>query len=301
MLQDPLDLNSSDPAEAATHLLTSAGSIPAAILTLESIYREEMALRVSTEERFAQLESRLRAGEHGWSAFIDVGGRTGIGINTDVLQRYLDRVTEYAKKAFSVEGAPFTGTLNEYTGELHHTVNRAFHRAGQGSEALAKLLDAYSPIRAWHAISKQHNPAAQRHAASRKAARTIRGHFGMLRGDDAAMRTVKGRVEVSISVYTTLSSRGQRVLPYGSQLPGLGEALQQAMVDSGSGAEFGRHFTGLCNEVTEYKSRPIISRERVDLGDGVDVVMGFNAFKLYLPLEIAGLINMFLAEYPEVT
>lgn len=296
MLQDSLDLHAIDPTVAACRS-QEGETVPPAILALEAIYREEMALRLSAVARFTELETRLSEGGHGWGSHIDVGGRTGIGVSSDVLARFHERVTVYAQKTLSIEGAPFTKTLTDYTANLHHTTGRWLYREGQDSEGLARLLDAYSPIRAWEAICKLHDPEAQRTAACRKAAHTIRGYFGMNRGDDAAMRTVKGRVEVSISAYTTPTREGRK-LPYGTRLPELGAALHQSMVDSGSGTQFGERFIGLCKEITEYNGRPFESRERVDLGDGVDVVLGFNAFKLYLPMGIAGLINMFLAEFP---
>lgn len=293
-------VNHAQPAVDVAQLASDeACSIPAPILLLDGVYRDEMALRLAVGAQVDQLESRLRMVEQPWSNIVPLGGREGVGINIDALEIYTDRVVAYARKVFSSEGAPFKGNLDDYKKGLHRAVQRTYMNNGEYADRAHVLVSIYSPIAAWKEIAKQFDPDAQRKAENIKAARVIRGAFGMLRGDDTQMRVVKGRAEVSIQVWTEEGPKGRR-FGYQSSITDVGKSLQQFAADAGlAGARFGTRFAELCQELGYGGGRPIISRERVDLGDGADVVLGYSAFKLYLPLEIAGMINMFLAEYPQ--
>lgn len=291
----------SDDAAAAS---SPNSDIPAPIIALEGAYRAELALRLDVDQKLERINAQMNGS--GFSTFqkIDIAGRDGIAMTSDKFTAYVGRVEEYARHALSVDGAPFTASLLDVRVSGQQLVSRAYYPNRRLDDAVSEqrhqqVIEFFSPIALWREIYKSFDPAAQRRAANMKHAESIRSYFGMHRQSNPEMRSVKGRVEVVIRIWTTIKRDGARRLSYNSKLHELGSAMQQVMIDNGVDAGFGYAFDNLCQDLKEFGNRNIVSRERVNLGDGVDIVLGYEAFKLYLPQEFANAVNIFLAEYPQ--
>jgi len=307
---DLFDLSSQSNGSTASAVADAAAAganvnsdIPGPIIALEAAYRAELALRLEVEQKVDRINAEMNGG--GFSKFgqIDIAGRQGIAMSSCNFTAYGRRVEEYARHALSVEGAPFTGSLDDVLtdgGDLYRRNYRGSYRCDEekNEQGQRELIEFFSPITLWREIYKAFDPDAQRRAANKKCAHKIRSEFGMLHGRAPEMKVVKGRVEVVIRVWTRINFNSTRQLSYDSRLHELGDAMQQALLESGVDATFGHKFSNLCRQLHEHSNRVIVSRERVHLGDGVDVVLGYEAFKLYLPQEIANTVNMFLSEYP---
>ncbi|MEC4339858.1 hypothetical protein VPH13_14120 [Stenotrophomonas pavanii] len=290
-------------ADAAAVGANANSDIPAPIIALEAAYRAEIALRMEVDQKVDRINAEMNGG--GFTKFgqIDIAGRHGIAMSSCNFTAYGRRVEEYARHALSIEGAPFTASLDDVLvdgGDLYRRKYRGGNRCDDAVRAReqAEVVEFFSPIVLWREIHKAFDPEAQRRAANKECAHKIRSEFGMLHGRAPEMKVVKGRVEVVIRVWTRINFNSTRQLSYDSRLHELGDAIQQALLESGVDATFGHKFSNLCRQLHEHSNRVIVSRERVHLGDGVDVVLGYEAFKLYLPQEIANTVNMFLSEYP---
>lgn len=290
-------------ADAAAVGANVNSDIPGPIIALEAAYRAELALRLEVEQKVDRINAVMNGGGYSKFGRIDIAGRQGIAMSSCRFTEYGRRVEEYARHALSSDGAPFTASLDDVLvdgGDLYRRKYRDGNRcddAGRAQEQ-SEVEEFFSPIVLWLELYKAFDPAAQRRAANKKCAHKIRSEFGMLHGRAPEMKVVKGRVEVVIRVWTRINFNSTRQLSYDSRLHELGDAMQQALLESGVDATFGHKFSNLCRQLHEHSNRVIVSRERVHLGDGVDVVLGYEAFKLYLPQEIANTVNMFLSEYP---
>lgn len=290
-----------DDTAAATN---PNSDVPCAIIALEGAYRAELALRLDVGQRLDRINTLMNGGGFSMFGKVDIAGRDGIAMSSDNFAEYVRRVEEYACHALSVEGAPFTASLRDARARGHELFSASYYRSHrQDSEVRdqqhQEVIEFFSPISLWREIYKSFDPAAQRRAANMKHAESIRSYFGMHRQSNPEMRIVKGRIEVVIRIWAAIKRDGARRLAYNSKLHELGTAMQQVMIDNGVDSGFGYAFDNLCQDLKEFGNRNIVSRERVNLGDGVDVVLGYEAFKLYLPQEFANAMNMFLAEYPQ--
>lgn len=295
--------SSSSVADDSAVGATVSSDIPGPILALEAAYRAELALRHEVNVKVDRINAEMNGGGYSKFGMIDIAGRQGIAMSSCSFTAYGRRVEEYARHALSCEGAPFIASLDGVLvdgGDLYRRNYRGGNRCDDATRAReqAEVVEFFSPIVLWREIYKAFDPDAQRRAANKKCADKIRSEFGMRRGRLPDMKVVKGRVEVVIRVWTRINFNSTRQLSYDSRLHELGDAIQQALLDSGVDATFGHKFSNLCRQLHEHSNRVIVSRERVHLGDGVDVVLGYEAFKLYLPQEIANTVNMFLSEYP---
>ena len=282
------------PAAAST--APAAPSHPWEIVELSAVYRAELEFRTKITQDLAALNARIGALPGRISGIELTSSRYAIGHSRDSLGAWAERVESVAQRLLGTPSAPFLGSLRNYVAS-QNDVFVAFFRTDT-DEVTPALAAAFDPLTLWDELSKQHDPNRQLQWANKAAAHKIRGEFGMRRGA-APWKEVGGRVEVSIQVWTEVAHGAGRRLGYASRVHELGDALQQAMAHSDLVCSFGERFASMCVDLGRYSGNDIVSRQRVDLGDGVDVVLGFNAFKLYLPKGIAGAVNLFLAEYPD--
>ena len=282
---------------------TPAASVPAQapaapweIAELSEVYHAELAFRTKITQDLAALNARIGALPGRISGIELTSSRYAIGHSRDTLGAWAERVESVAQRLLGTPNAPFLGSLRNYVAS-QNDVFLSFFRLDT-EEVSPELAAAFDPVTLWAELSKQHDPNRQLQWANKAAAHKIRGEFGMRRGA-ARWKEVGGRVEVSIQVWSEVAHGGGRRLGYNSRVHELGDALQQAMAHSDLVCSFGQRFASMCVDLGRYSGNNIVSRQRVDLGDGVDVVLGFSAFKLYLPKGIAGAVNLFLAEYPD--
>lgn len=287
------------PSTVADMTLTSDSSLqptPYAITQLEKVFRAEIAFR---EEMGAKLQS-LKADYAGiendmGSHPIMINKLASIELSHRELRVYIKRVEAFASRALSLEGAPFKGSLSDYSIEASEAFDAFEQSIGNCEPAdIDPLMDRYSPLACWRAIAAQFNPDAQKHAANRQAAHKIRDAFDMY-FNPPEMKLVSGRVELQARVYLHKDHRNERTLTHDDGLHQLGQALEQSCAHAGLDIGFGRNLASWASHL--YRN-PVVSRRRIDLGDGVYLVLGYEHFKFYFPQSIAAAINVFLAEYP---
>lgn len=271
-------------------------SFPAAIVALEKVYRSEIALRLELGARLRALKVEYEAIDAGMGYVpIKINQGDSIDLGHRELRAYIKRVEAFATRELSRNGAPFTGNLRDYSENASDAFDAHDERVGNGEATdLQSVLDLYSPLNCWRAVAAQFNPDAQRQVANVQAAHRIRDEFGLY-FNPGSMKLVGGRVELQTRVYLHQNYHKERTLNYGDNLQKLGQALDQACAHAGLQVSFGSCLSSWCCHLT---STPVVSRKRIDLGDGVDLVLGYEHFKFYLPQPIAAAINTFLAEHP---
>lgn len=274
--------------------------IPAPILALEEVYRSEIALRQKVLQTQGLLTIQMNGAGYDDFGCIELSPKHDLDMDRDFYYRYQQRVERFAKHELSSPGAPFTASL-EHMKDQCYDLHRLTYSGDENKVAQVRkqLAELFSPITLWREIYKGFDPAAQRRAQSFKAAAIIRSCFGISQRNPAPqMKLVKGRVEVAMRAWVRMNYRGQRELSTGSDLHQLGDALQQAMTDALIDVSFPATLSRICTAMREHGSRPIQSRERIELGDNVAMVTTYETFKLYLPQQHASAINLFLAEFP---
>lgn len=263
---------------------------PDEILGLEQVFRAEVALRRELDERLVALSAEYDAIEKHMGYYplrITKDGRAHLGYAE--LRDYIARVEAFARHSLSVDGAPFTGDLSEYREAVREAADRNDER-----QASSELIEMLSPLASWRAIAQQFNPESQRNAENLKCAHEIRQELGLY-GQANSMKLVAGRVEMQIRIYPDVDYYKKRTLGYNCSLIPFSHSLAHACEHAGQPTRFARSFRRWCQDLS---STPIESRRRIDLGDGVVLVLGYEYFKLYFPQEMAAAINEFLAEFP---
>lgn len=292
--------------------MTNQSDVPAAVSELEAIFHEHFEATVALSDVLGSITDRINA----------VAGCQHVSIKSEVrvddflhydVDRYVRWVKRIAAETLSAPLAPFKAdeieVLSEEMGDLKEI---ARHCYGGDDHTLARrarpLLAKCSPLSVWRALKVHHNPTVQNRAAAEKQAnalgQVLAPHLFSLydwrRSKGAVeMKIVKGKVEVILNVQTEKNWSGtERELISSVDLRNFACAMDFALRQIHQGRTF-RCGTGLMELADDYGShrRNVVSRERIDLGDGVHIVIGHQRFKLYLPQDIAASINLFVAEY----
>lgn len=293
--------------------MTEQSDVPAVVIELEEIFHEHFEAVVASAGVLGSISGRLSA----------VTGRQVESIKSEVrvfdflhhdVGDYVRRVKAVAAVALSAPLSPFEANeLEVLVEEIDKVEEAARHSYDLDAHAMARrarpLLARCSPLKVWRALKAHHDPAAQNRVAATQQAntlgRTLAPHLFSpayyRRGsqDPVEMKIVKGKVEVVLDVYTEKSwSSSKRTLSSSANVNdfagGMDFALRQIHPDRAFVC--GTRLMALCGDY-RVNRRCVISRERIELGDGVHLVTGYQHFKLYLPQEVAAALNLFVAEY----
>ena len=287
--------------------------VPDSITKLDALFFEHFDAVVETVERFSAIASRINeiCGERHERVHADISFSDFV--NRD-FEEYHRRVRYIACQEFSTPLAPFLAhEIHVLTDEIK-AVSEAWRKSydGDGRDAVKEIrmaMERCSPARLWASLAEHFNPdeqnraAAQTHAAvlGRQLLPQRYAWYGHQRaaGADQDIKIVKGRVEICIDVHTEQrwSGRGREMRNCGL-LREFAKAMDFALAQThgASRPQCGAEL-GILADAYQMDRKELVSRERIDLGDGCEVVAGFQKFKLYLPQEVAGTLNMFLAEY----
>lgn len=289
--------------------------IPQQITDLEQVYFEHFDILVEAEKRLGWVTERLASiSEHAYERiasevqlsdflFKDVGS-------------YKDRVCFIADNLLSSPLAPFRSSQFDILAPEFRAVDNLYrYNHDTDREEFTRrartACEACSPLKVWAALQSHHNPRAQNLQAAREHANVLGGQllphlysrYGRYHQSESRpveMKVVKGKVEICIHIYSEKDFNGRRRFNSGSMLRDFGKAVDFALRQTWPDKmlECGQRLFDLCGDY-ECDRRILVSRERINLGSGVEIVTGFQQFKLYLPQEIAAALNMFIAEYGE--
>lgn len=231
--------------------------------------------------------------------------------------KYQKQVRHIAAEELSTPLAPFKANSIEVLEKEFEKVNHIYRYSHETErrQLLKRAREAcalVSPLRVWEALKAHHDPEAQNRVAAEEHARVLgyqlapqiyaRNSWNRSLSP-AEMKIVKGRVEIPISVYTD-TGWGSKERRWGDNrgLRDFGKAMNFALdqLEPEACHPCGTRLVALCDAYM-MNQRPVVSRERIDLGGGADVIAGFKEFKLYLPQDIAGKLNLFLAQYGQAT
>lgn len=273
-----------------------AVSVPPEITALESVYRAQIQLCGEINTRAAALRRQLSSITGMEYERVEIEAC----IDRGFFQKQIERVTTVAHARLSTPTAAYEPGDRSWLNAAWEAHQNWYRREGDDNLPPEAVLGAFSPLALWLKCVEHHDPQAIENRAARLDARTIAFAFGMIghRAEkrDQQMKVVKGRVEIAIDVYTSRDFGGDRRLN-SDALSRLGAAMEAAQLRCGGGHQvIGRCLKGLGDRL-HYGREYVISRKRVDLGGGADIVHGHNAFKLYLPTPVAQELNMYVAEY----
>lgn len=281
-----------DPAETASPATSKILPTPA-VLELDAIFMAELDLIHQTACAYADLGRRLYAlpGLQYERFTVDAE------ISRELIRRYIDRTKELAIRHLSCETAPFDPSTDDLFEDEWEAWAEQYRRS-QAHVCVRDLAKAFRPLNAWALIVAQHDHDALERAAARADARKIAGYFGILRDygrQNQEMKIVRGRVEVAIRVYVEKNYRGEAQMRSDS-LGDLGQAIAATLARADRSPAIGYNLTALGRQL---RNEAVVSRKRVDLGEGADIVQGFENFKLHLPMEVATALNVAIAEHRE--
>lgn len=274
-------------------------AIPDSIQRLDVLFHRTIALLQSTDREVDAINAELQGIFSRSMRTIRFSCDAPSLIQKEV-EYFESLVLAVAVKEFSLPGSPFDSSYSIPMADVRDAAS-SIYRKHEGAVRDQKLIDLFtgvSPVQMWHQVVKDHDPNAQVKLAAAQAARTIVYAFGLHR-NSGPMKLVKGKAEIGISVRSEpkFGQTNCRTLQSEGTLSNLASALDifvdQAMPDHDLIFPL-----ELKRKVNSYNySTPIISRERTSLGDGVELVTGYEMFKLYVPQSIAAELNLFLAEH----
>lgn len=203
-------------------------------------------------------------------------------------------VADLTRRTLSTEQAPC-----EITGDdllyMHKQAKGIDHR---GSEPEG-YFEGIKPTELWELARKAHDPAQAYQVAAQKAAEEIVSCFALAR-DPGRIREVSGKTQLEMHWYLQKpfhSGAGMK-LHYSSRAGSLAHALNAFAVHSAPEARAAfEAMVGIMYEFSQH--RPIESRERFQLGAGVEMVTYNSALKLRLPKDLAGKLNVYVSEHAE--
>lgn len=286
---------------------------PQTVIELDRIFFEHFDLVAQVESNLIGLASKIRRAT----------GNTYIRLKAEVelmdfirkeAFSYRDWVKTIASRELSEPLAPFNADEIKVLEREFDQLLDVYRRSSDGDPVrlvvqARQACEACAPLKVWAELKRHHDPGAQNRAAAREQASALGREllpdvyypYGWRRQQAASteMKIVKGRVEVCLRVSSEADWAGKgRHLRDDSTLRTFGQAMNFALHQVEPDRTFvcGQRLLGLCQSY-EMRRRELVSRERINLGDGVDIVVGFNNFKLYLPQEIAAALNVFVAEH----
>lgn len=292
--------------------MNAPSHVPQSILELDKIYFAHFDALHEAQVALDSIRNRLCGAMDYDHERIETDVELRDFLDEDI-ERYVRRVRSIAKEELSEPLAPFEADnikiLEAELRQVSEVHRQVYDRKPQDVvEAARAACAACSPVKVWQALKKHHDPAAQNRVAAMIHANALgrelaphlyRSGYGYRPEAPKEMKIVKGRAEVCLWVHTEKrwSGRGRR-FANDSTVRTFAKAMDFALQQGNPGSAFtcGRNLLALCNAY-QASQRELISRERINLQDGVDIVAGFEQFKLYLPLDIASSLNLFIAEY----
>ncbi len=261
------------------------------VIELDAIFCAELALIEQTAKAYSSLGRRL----HALPCMEYERFTVDAELDRELLTRYIARTKALAVHHLSCSTAPFDPSTHDLF-EDEWEVWRSCYCQRDTKVTLREAAMSFRPLKAWERIVAQFDPVALERAGARLDARTIAGSFGILRDygrQNAQMKIVRGRVEIPIRVYVEKNYRGVAHMR-GDSLHELGKAIAATLARAELSPAIGHGLISLGRQLCH---APVVSRQRVDLGDGADIVQGYEHFKLYLPTGVAEALNIAIAEH----
>ncbi|OGU23760.1 MAG: hypothetical protein A2580_17915 [Hydrogenophilales bacterium RIFOXYD1_FULL_62_11] len=298
-----LDTNQTGETSSATPA-RPAVNMPPEVLELDALYFAEFTLHQETSRKVRELKGRLQCLPGMKYESLDL--LNGVSDSADIrklVDGYATRIGQVAEARLSLPHAPFNHEQFRVMSDTRERI-QDYHQdtcdletREENEKALLDFITSMRPLTVWDEYVKHFNPENQLLLQARRHAAVVNNYFSTYRGDPQPMKIVRGCVELIVNVYCQKRFHGGREYD-GSWMRALGPALDTAMEMTRDGGEvlcFGDQLESLGNQFQ--RGRAVNSRERIDLGDGASVVVGFEAFKLYLPQAIAARANLFVAEH----
>lgn len=273
---------------------------PDYIKLLDALLIEQLTLEAKLSAEVKAIEERIAA------ITGNAYERTGIKISgpwaTGIIEQYAERVEAVAVRRFSVPGGPFVVDTR-----ARPEINAPrIHELEDDHAALLKVLQPVMPSAYWRILEAQVDPEAQKRARAREVAITLGKLVGLLEPwsrDDALRRAIpfkapkqtKGCFEFEmpgVHVRESWKSREHAVsAPAFDVASALGVALHAADY---AGEDIGHELRVALRTLDRSSFE---SRYRIDLGDGAHLITYLSGTKLFLPVAVGEIINLFISEH----
>lgn len=265
--------------------------LPATITALDAYYHDTLAAYAQTRALLAQV-----AAKHGETPALDLDvleteSAEGRGVIT--------RLVALAREHLQRPGCAVEISPEPYLDAVTARLPRNLHALAPHERAAARqgVWARLRPSAVWQQILAEYPPERVQAEAAQRAAHALVKGLRLAR--QPPMREVKGKVEIVMPVYPESYCNEPRI-SYGcrEELLTLQAALESfahhALDDAQARAI--EQARPVVQDLTRH-GRVLVSRERLHLGAGIEVVTYKEQFKFYFPQDIAAALNAYVSQH----